>query len=86
MSRPLAVLTRTGLTARIATLRDAIDVLMDQSDTDGAGAYECLGAMKVTLIDLEQRVREMDRRTSQTLSSTPWSAELDRLLDGGRCD
>lgn len=61
MARPLALLTREMIAARIASLRDALDTLADQSDRDGAGAYHCLGAMKVELFRLESDIRKMDR-------------------------
>ncbi len=61
MSRPLALLTRETIAARIGALRSALDVLAGQSDADGAGAFKCLGSMKVELFTLEQDLRAMDR-------------------------
>ena len=59
---PVARLTRDQLAARVYHLRGAMDRLVDQVSYDGGEAYSCYGALKVCLIDLEGRLREMDRQ------------------------
>lgn len=69
MARPLAVLDRLGLVARIIALRKAMEVLEIQADSDEAGAFHCLGAMKLQLVTLESQVRELDRRERATFQA-----------------
>jgi hypothetical protein len=51
-------------------MRGALDSLAGQSALDGGLVFPCVGLMKVTLINLENRLREMDR-----LAPEPPSAE-----------
>ena len=48
--KPLELLTRPQVAARVGALRMALDLLADQSDRDGAGLFSCVGAMKRNLI------------------------------------
>jgi hypothetical protein len=59
--KPLSRISRPQLAARIQQLRSALDTLWGQSDLDGCEPFACIGRMKVCLIDLEERLREIDR-------------------------
>lgn len=61
MCAALSTLDREGVCARLATLRTAMDVLLQHTEDDGAGVFHCLGAMKLEFVVLESRVRELDR-------------------------
>jgi hypothetical protein len=41
-------------------LREALGLLWSQSETDGCEPCACIGRMKVELINLEERLREID--------------------------
>src|SRR5688572_19491518 len=58
---PLERLTRPQLCARIAALRQALDLLAMQAELDGGAVYPCQGAMRVHLIHLENALRARDR-------------------------
>jgi hypothetical protein len=62
---PLSRISRPQLAARIQQLRQALDLLWSQSDLDGCEPFDCIGRMKVCLIDLEERLREMDRQAAR---------------------
>ena len=54
-------LSRPQVAGRVHALRSALDTLQAQSDADGGAVFTCLGAMKKSLIHLEERLRELDR-------------------------
>jgi hypothetical protein len=58
--KPLSRLTRPQLAARVHQLREALGLLWSQSETDGYEPFACIGRMKVELINLEERLREID--------------------------
>lgn len=59
--KPLSRISRPQLAGRIAVLRQALDLLWSQSESDGCQPFSCIGRCKVELIDLEERLREIDR-------------------------
>jgi hypothetical protein len=58
--KPLLSLSRPQIAARVYVIRAAMDSMCDQSDRDGGAVYECYGSMKVALIHLEDRLRQLD--------------------------
>ncbi len=58
-------------------LRQALDLLWGQSETDGCEPFACIGRMKVELINLEEGLREAVRRPS---AERRWRA-IQRLMD-----
>ena len=63
--KPLAQLTREQIAARVHVLRDAVHACWIQRDLDGGEHYECIGAMKAALIQLEMELFRRDRRQSK---------------------
>jgi hypothetical protein len=59
--RPVAALSRVEIAGRIHALRSALDTLWCQSEADGGEPFAIIGRAKAELIDLEARLREMDR-------------------------
>jgi hypothetical protein len=63
--KPLSLISRPQLAARVHQLRQALDLLWSQSETDGCEPFSCVGRCKIELIDLEERLREMDRQAER---------------------
>ena len=59
--KPLAALTRPQVAARVAVLRQALDLLVGQTELDGAEPFSCRGALKAALIQHEEELRQRDR-------------------------
>lgn len=58
--RSMEELTRDQLSARVYRLREAMTELELQADLDGGPVYACIGRMRVTLIELEGRLRSIE--------------------------
>ncbi len=67
--KPMGQLTREQVAARIHVLREAVHACWIQRDLDGGAHYECIGAMKSALIQLEMELQRRDR--PQPVSSAP---------------
>jgi hypothetical protein len=69
----LSHLTRTQLAGRIWAVRRALDELQAQADADGQGAIPGYGSLKVSLIHLENELRDRDRQqeVAHTLAGEP---------------
>jgi hypothetical protein len=60
--KPLCRLGRAQLAARVAVLREAIDILFTQAGMDGSVAFACLGSMKVCLLNYQDDLRQRDQK------------------------
>jgi hypothetical protein len=77
-------MTRPQLCARIASLRQALDILWSQTETDGGMPYRTIGTGKVELIQLEQQLRDLDAaqrgaavsQVARDLLLAPWEVQI----------
>ncbi len=58
--KPLSQLTREQIAARVHVLREAVHACWIQRDLDGGAHYDCIGAMKKNLIQLEMELQRRD--------------------------
>jgi hypothetical protein len=63
--KALQHLTRAQVAARIAVVRDAIDMMVTQSQMDGGVVIECVGAAKVALYHLERHLAQREKKSEQ---------------------
>ena len=70
--KPLAQLSRPQVAARVAVLRQALDLLVGQAELDGGEPLPCRGALKSSLIQHEEELRQRDR----TAPVTPFAAAI----------
>jgi hypothetical protein len=63
--KQLSSLSRAQVAARIAVVREAIDMMVTQTQMDGGVMIECVGAAKVSLFHLERDLAERDRKSER---------------------
>lgn len=68
----MAQLERPQVAARVFALRSGLDTLAIQSDLDGPAVFSCTGAMRRTLIQLEEQLRQLDYQAP----ATPFAAAV----------
>jgi hypothetical protein len=82
--KPVGQLSRTQIAARIHVLRQVLDLLWSQSETDGGMPYRTIGTGKVELIQLEQQLRDLDAaqrdaavsQVARDLLVAPWEVQI----------
>ncbi len=74
--RPIAELDRPQLCARIQALRDAHDLLRDQSGRDGGEGFRCVGALKRELVILQQELFRRDHPEARACMPVPLEVAL----------
>lgn len=67
-SKPVCQLDRVHICARITALRDALIPCGTSAPSMGE-PFACIGRAEVQLIDLEERLREMDRGARSALAA-----------------
>ena len=63
--KPLSALSRAQIAARIAVVREALDMMVTQTQMDGGVMIECVGAAKVSLFHLERQLAERDKQSER---------------------
>jgi hypothetical protein len=69
--RPVEDLSRAQVSARIHTLRMAVDALWGQAQADGAEPFDTLSRATVELTRLEGLLRNMDRLAKEPGTPVP---------------
>jgi len=73
---PIADLPRPALCARIQALRDAHDLLRDQSARDGGEGFYCVGTLKKELVLLQQALFQRDHPEARNFMPLPLEVAL----------
>jgi hypothetical protein len=85
-------MTRPQLCARITSLRQALDILWTQTETDGEMPYRTIGTGKVELIQLEQQLRDHDAaergaavsQAAREIALAPWQVIAAAVVQSAR--
>src|SRR5688572_28164496 len=77
--KPVAQLSRPELAGRIQVLREAHELLREQSARDGGEGFRCVGTLKRELLVLQQALFLRDNPSARSYMLEPLEVALARI-------